>query len=390
MSTPRVWTYFDLVESLMRWLRGANVPGSNQEELRDCILTTYDNIVSEHEWKCLLQVGRLILQKTIKDTGTYTASTRQLVLATETFPTWAQDGAGACRVGTVVNEIASASGSTATLDSVMCPPIDYAANNVWVFPRYYLLPEDFIQIGTPIEHLVWRLGVQTPLDELLQMTMHVFMVSIVRNFAIGPAPNLYGRMGLYVYPPSQETEEITFPYKRRPRQLRYSGHESAEYQGTVSITGTSGVGVGTAFTSAMVGSMIRTSATTGRPDGLEGKNPYVAVRVITAVADSLHFTVDSTGANCSGRGYVVTDPVDLDAAVYRAMASKCKERLSIEKGMKTAPMYAAQAKQDMANAKSNDSRIKNFGCAGFPQAGRGARLRDLYRGSLGYLQIGGY
>jgi hypothetical protein len=248
--------------------------------------------------------------------------------------------------------------NTCTLNSVMCPPEDKTAETITIFQRAYPLPLDLVSLDRPMERDVWALGDYLPLAEILRLQQYDFTTGDVRFYSVGPAEGLMNALALHVWPASDATEEHTFPYRRRGRELRYSGHDTAETQGTISVDGSATVvGVGTAFDASMVNSIFRVgSSTTLPPTGLEGPRPWLEQRAMKSVVSGLELTLDAAvETSRSGVKYVITDPVDLDAGPYYALLAEAKKELAV--GDPAYPTLLRAASEALQRAKEANSPV---------------------------------
>ncbi|NBT75718.1 MAG: hypothetical protein EBT15_07085, partial [Betaproteobacteria bacterium] len=147
-------------------------------------------------------------------------------------------------------------------------------------------------------------------------------------------------------------ESLDFTYRRSPRTLRLSGHETTARAGTVSAAGTSVTGVGTSFSSGMVGSVLRFGTAAQLPDTLGSMNPYVAEARIVSVASTTALTIDAS-VTASGVKYVVTDPVDMPPGMHNCMLSGCEYWLARTRNQKPDSAFALY-QRDLRLAMEND------------------------------------
>ena len=123
------------------------------------------------------------------------------------------------------------------------------------------------------------------------------------------------------YPIKRET--IDFTYRRKARRLKYSGHEANSRAGTVTSSGTSVAGSGTAFTADMEGSVLRIGDSVAVPGPIESLNPYTAERLIRLFSSSSALTLGSS-LTVSGAKYLITDPIDIPDHMHNVMLSGCE------------------------------------------------------------------
>jgi len=396
MTAPYLYTYSDILEELDYFARYEGV-GADQTLRRMCIQRAYRNIASAHDWSFLHANHRITVYAPDEFTtvsfdltgGTYE---RQLTATTdgETWPDWAED---ACiRLGDpeIICDVEQKKSDTVlTLDAVMCPTADVSSTTGTLFPRWYRLPNDFVSMDRPMDEDDWHLGVETDKGTIERLIRYETRTGNIERYAVGAPQDLYGAMGLYLWPPTDEDETLDVPYRRRPRQLRYSGHEDEEVAGTITATVGSATitGTGTSFNSAMVGSLLRIGPSTDyAPSGLEGKYPYVEQRSIIAVASTTSLTLDAVVTNsASAVKYRIVDPIDLDIAVYDAFVACAKMHLATALRMKGARYAAADYDTTLRKAKEADCRSHHAQVAGVPRA----RTGRLNYGSINRTVAGG-
>ena len=382
---PQVFTYADAVKELEEFCREASISASSRP-IRSAIRRAYREVVDAHDWSCLHVNGRVKLQA-YQDDGTVgfdlTGGTyeRQLTLVGDTWPTDAEDWA--VRIETddgewVVCDIEARKSSTVvTLNAVMCPVADVTAGASYVaYPRYYRLPNDFGSMDTPVEEALGQLGQYVTPQRMLELDRHHNDSGDIQYFTIGPVPDLYGTMGLFVNPYSNAAETLDFMYKRKPRDLRYVGVNLSESPGTITATADSATiaGSSTTFVADHVGSLLRVgTSTTEMPTGLDGLLPYSEQRTITAYSSATAVTVDTTITTTrSAVQYSITDPIDLEPSVYDAMMAMARKYIAIEKNHANWKAVAALADERLFRAKCGDCRVTSRQVAG-------ARLTNVTR-----------
>lgn len=367
MALPQVHSYTDAIDALSDWVSGygASAP---QSLLRRCIRSAYHEIRVSHDWSFLYANGRIQLKAaesagTIEYDHTGGANERQLILthASAVWPDWAKDAA--VRIGDVVSDVESRESDTVLiLDSVMNPGQDVAAGTSFViYPRWYILPADFQSFHGTMAEAAWMLGQPLSPNDMLALDRYRGGTGAVNRYAIGAAQDLYGSLAVYVYPASDTTETCDFMYKRRPRELRYSGKASADYTGTIGVTAGSATVTGdtTAFASAMAGSLLRISSSASTPTGLEGLNPWVEQRVIKSVENTGSLTLDAgVGTTRDGVGYVIADPIDMHGDVYEALLRSAEMHLGMARNVKDKASLHAMARDALFKAKMTDPRVE--------------------------------
>jgi len=377
MTVPHVFTYADAISDLSDLAQGYGV-GVPQPVLRRCVKQAYRQLFESHDWSFLYSPGRIQMQAAVS-TGTvvYTHSTRTLVLTGATWPSWILDAV--VRFNGVVCEVDTQTNSTTiVLDATLNPGADVASTTFSCYPRWYVLPPDFGAMTRPLETTRW-IGAQhiSPTD-MLALDRYREDTGNVKYYSIGSAQGLYGSMALSVFPPSNATETLDFVYKKRQRDLRYTGHDGGDYAGTLSVSQDSAAvtGASTSFTSGMVGSILRLGDTSNRPTGLDGLYPWKEQRAISAVATPTSLTLDaSVTTGYSAVKYVITDPLDFDVAVQDAFLSLCERNLAIARDFKDKALFVTRANDELFKAKCGEGRIQQRRIAGMPTR-FATRLKD--------------
>jgi hypothetical protein len=209
------------------------------------------------------------------------------------------------------------------------------------------------------EESAWRLGTYVDIARIFELDRYDTQTGDPRVYSIAEVPDQLGRMGLWLFPPSDTTEPIDILYRRKLRELRYSGHNAAEFAGTIAVTAGSATvtGTNTAFESGMVGSLLRISANTTKPSGLEGTNAWVEQRVISTVTNSGLLTLDANVTTTrNGVAYVISDPIDIESAFWGAFLACCEKHFGVARNVKNKAELIALYKDALFQAKQGDSR----------------------------------
>jgi hypothetical protein len=118
---------------------------------------------------------------------------------------------------------------------------------------------------------------------------------------------------------------VSVSYRRRPRDLRFTGTETAARSGTVSWDGEEITGTGTSFTNLMVNSVIRVSSDPAKhPEPLTGMNSYSDEGLITTVTGKGSLTAWSPAGKMNypeSTKFVISDYIDLAPTAYTALLS---------------------------------------------------------------------
>jgi len=125
---------------------------------------------------------------------------------------------------------------------------------------------------------------------------------------------------------------VTVSYRRRPRDLRFTGWEPQARSGTVSWEELEVTGSGTSFTNLMIGSVLRVSIDpTRHPEGLTGMNAYSDEGLIYGVANPGKMYVHTPAGMLkypAGTKYIITDYLDISPGMYTALLSGAEVWLS--------------------------------------------------------------
>jgi hypothetical protein len=379
MSSAFVATYFDALDNLS-WFCQAQGTGAGQEVLRRAVRMAYREIVAARDWQCMVRNGRISIHAA-QTTGTiaYNNTTRQATLTGATFPLWCINGS--LRIGDVVSDIESQQNDTVvTLDATLNPGEDVAAGTSYtLYQRYYLLPSNFVAMAGTMAEQSWLIGQYITPAQMFSLDRYEDTTGSIQWYTIAQAQDLYGSMALYVHPASDADETLDVAYKSRPRDIRYTGMDTADKAGTISATsGTATItGVGTSFSSAHIGSILRIGTTSADPTGIEGKTPYVEQRTITAVASATSCTLDANvSASYSGVKYNISDPIDLDVSLYDAFLRACENQIALSRDFKNRVAVYAAYQASLFQAKCADGRSIGRSIVGGGGGTQRARFRD--------------
>lgn len=383
---PRILTFEDCYDRLESWIRFYSEKSADASMIRRCIMEAYDEIAHAHNWSFLNQTTRIKLIAP-QTTGTVSfdltggSYERQLTLSSATWPTNVIDYD--IRFDDIICHIDERKSDTVvTLSEAMSPVADVTDATYSLFPRWYVLPDDFESMDAPMEEsALASLGNYVSQAAIADMLRSDWTTGDISYYSIGPAEGTYGAMALYVYPPSGSAETLDLLYRRRPRELRHSGKATADYAGTVEVTAnaTTITGTSTTLDSTMEGAIIRLSSTATRPTDWSGSNPRVEERSILDVTSTTAATADGVfTANRSGVAYTISDPIDLHVSVHNAFL-RCAEKLAANSlrmypNEKTAAFAAYE--YALAKAKGMDGgRVRQRRVMGVPQL-RQMRLAD--------------
>ena len=373
-----LFTYKDAIDHVIDAV-GSEASTNERRFARRAIQSGLNDLVNSYSFSYFTKVGRIVSSAQYA-TGTiaYTNSTKTVTLTGGTWPSWAKYGT--ILIANIPYNVASVTDSTnLVLKSNTNPGADVASGTSYTLYRdTYTLPEDFVSIDKL--YCVtsnYQLGYVTPEDWLAAQRWSR-SPSQPLAFTITADPQVQNRQAVRFLRPSSVAMVFDYIYARRPRPLRYEEVSA----GTVTTDGTTTVtGSGTAFTSNMVGSVIRLSDDdVTEPTGLEGDYPTPDTeRIITAVASSTSLTVNSSLSALTGVKYVITDPVDVDeGSLLNYFKACCVKRAKIERNAHDAEVAIAHCEQELRAAMSADNPYRGADVAGSGRITFGRlALRDM-------------
>lgn len=375
-ATPDLFTYQDALEHLEATTLGGAMD-SERRDFRSAVLGAYPDLASRYDWLYFHTEHDIRLEPQYS-TGTisydHTGGTHDRMVTlyapdayeadgvtaqTASWPSSVKDGRikiNDVRYPVEFVENPDAHGNQIiTLPESANPGVDISSPTTystvsarlgnprgtttytWLRSRY-TLPADFKDMDPPHTENSYFNQRPVSLDSIMAFERHVRASSNPpRWYAVGPDPNRYGQMAMYVQYEPNTAEGLRFFYRRFPRRLKYSDIST----GTVSTSGTTVTLTGpgspseassASFSSDMVGSVIRFGTSSTKPSGVRGLNPWVEQRIITAYTDANTVTVDSApSATFSNVKYVVSDPVDLRPTMIEAFLRGCEWKLSLSR-----------------------------------------------------------
>ena len=356
-ATPDLFTYQDALEHLESFT-SSGVMDAERREFRSAVLGAYPDLASRYDWLYYHTEHDIRLEATYSTgTITYDNSTKQVTIydvddvdeTTSTWPTNATEGR--IKINDIRYPIESrVSNTVIKLPDDINPGVDiltvtpYTINDTKVtavankgtttyawLKTSYTLPADFKDMDPPHTENSYFNQSPVSLNSIMSFERHVRASSNPpRWYAIGPDPNRYGQMAMYVQYEPATAEGLRFYYRRFPRRIKYSDSST----GTVSNSGTTVTlaGTGASFSSDMVGSAIRFGTSTTKPSGVRGLNPWQEQRIIAAYTDANTVTVDSAPSTTySNVKYVVSDPLDLRPTMIEPFLRGCEWKLSLSR-----------------------------------------------------------
>lgn len=351
-------TYQDCVEHLITSSFGGP-QDAEQRDIRTAVQRAYQEVAWIRDWEFYHTHGRIIFNDDWLGSVTYSGATRTLTKVTgDAFPLDATRFH--LRIGDIVCRIQSRTSDTVlVLDPTLklTDDIDEAVE-ARLYRSIYPLPVDFRNLDPPIDESSWTGFQYVSQDHAMKMERADDIAGPPAYWTVRKDPDSLGyAIQVLGYP--IQVEALDFTYRRSPRPMRLSGHESTSRAGTISISGATVTGSGTSFSSDMVGSVLRVGTAANHPDSFGSMNPFAAEARITAVSNTSTASID-TALTYSGVKYVITDPVDMPNGMHNCMLSACEYWLARirDKGAdKAFGMY----QRDLRLAMENDSVAPSMG-----------------------------
>lgn len=280
--------------------------------MRLAVHDAYNDIGTMHRWNYLsrrTQINTVASQQT--GSIEYDAATRVATLSGASWPSWAKYGS--IVISANIYKIESVDGADATLVADRSPVVDFAAGTAYVLYRdQYHLPPDFLKRQEMVQTgRVWRLNYIEPTDTAIrqqwQWTPNTPWAYTIRG-------DQYGNGGTYAIefiPPPSEANTYDLTYAGLPRQRTLRREYST---GSVSVSGTTVTGTATAFTSDMVGCVIRFGDTEHIPTSEFGEYFSRNEQIVASVESATSLTLKEPATTASGVYFIIDDPVDLPGA----------------------------------------------------------------------------
>lgn len=364
--SPAILTYHDAIEHGVAFL-GGPADAVARNDVYAAVQSAYRFVAyNTREWNTFKDYERITTVAPY-DTGTitydHTGGTyeRELTLATGTWPTWA--AFGWVRIAGVDYEVEDRKSSTViTLTERSNPGADVAAGTSYsIFRDTYPLSPDVTKIFEP-EHEQYFGMTYMSYPGWVQMRKRTNVASTPYYFAFGRDRNYVGSYAVYLWPSPSEAKTIDIPVVRRPRPIKVSGLETADY-GTASTSGTTVTGSSTAFSGTRhTGSIIRFYDSTNYPTGLDGVYPPVEERSVMAVTSSTAITADDTMNTLSSVKFRISDRVDLHEYLWNLFLTTIRLELAKRKRQDAVKFLAEEQYTEMRRACEADSQFLGVRC----------------------------
>jgi hypothetical protein len=325
-------TYFDLVESLIVSSYGGP-QDAEQRDIRTAIHRAYDELTTIRDWAYYHVHGRVALQAPY---STGTAEFDDAGILDGTGTNWQNVPGLPSNPKHFTLRVADRNYPVTSYVSATQLLIDSGgfaspAGAYTLFRSIYPLPSDFRNMDEPSDEYNWWSGLYITPDQAMKLERVSNSSGEPYHWTIIKDPHGSGwAIKIVGYPTKQET--LDFTYRRTARPIRYSGHEPALRQGTISRSVQTVTGSGTAFSAGLVGSILRVGDTTNTPGPIESLTPWVSEGKITAVGSATGLTTEDSGTIASTTQYLITDPIDIAPHMHGAMDSACDYWLSRIRG----------------------------------------------------------
>jgi hypothetical protein len=259
---------------------------------------------------------------------------------------------------------------------------DLAAHRDWSYYRAfgtlatvvdtdtYALAADVDRLHDPFAPDSWWGLEYVPAHEWLWDDQLAASSGTPRTFTLTGHPTLPGRMAIRFFPTPDAVVTLQYRYQRRPRQLMV--YREATGRASITSAGTAVTGTSTAFTSRMVGSVLRLSGTAASaPTGWEGDNPPAHESVITAVASATALTIaDAAPATLAGVQLTISDPIDVaEGAMLTAFQRGAEYQASVNRPIADRMSPRSLYLEALRLAGAADNRVGSGRSAGVTYAG---------------------
>lgn len=345
MPTPPVILFADACEHLASF-QGGTAAGAEAEIIRAAVIDANRELGEAMQWRHLERRGQIVFDAPYATgTITYTHSSRTVTLAGGTWPTWAKYGR--IKIGTLICDVASrTSDAVIVLDEYQNPGQDVAALTAYSLRRNeYPLPGDLKRIANlEDENRYWTLTYSNE-EALMRLERTLDDRSDTFRWTILSDPDRDGGwvVRLYGYPTTVRT--MRFVYEAYPRELKYSGFETAASSGRVSNTAAAVTASASVVPSDVAGSYLRFGTTSDYPTGMRGSAPFAAQGKIESWTNSGAFTLAADpGTNYASVYYRISDPIELPTGLFEAFWRLCEWKLELMRrnsGGKDGTAYSA-------------------------------------------------
>lgn len=362
-----LFTFQDMLEQL--YVTFDIKESSHKKRARVAVINAYRDLHNRHRWPYYERKGS-ITTVAAQSTGTvaYTASSRTLTLTGATWPSAARFMS--VLVDQTICEVESRTSDTVlVLRENRCPAADVAAGATYsIYRDIYPLPIDVQKSGPlqPLTDSYWP--AYTSPEQMMDLKLHNYSPqSNPDAYTIRTSRDFMGGLCVEFAPPPLTAETYDFYYTAKPRPLQLFGAATEYATGTISASGTTVTGSGTAFTDQMIGCVLRVAANGSAPTGLMGSystdNPYSEQRIVQSVASGTSLTIDQAFiSDPSGAAYTIGPPIDVDYDTMLTAFQRCCEATFAREALRDdADLWRQRYIVELKNAMAASNPRNSFG-----------------------------
>jgi hypothetical protein len=336
--------------------------------------------ISQFRYYRRQQILNLHQIETSEATAAYTHATRTVVWP-DTLPSWFGPGCAVNVSGPVcyvVESLVVGSTTNFVLQPFSNPGEDETfAIGTNLCQYVFDLPDDFANmhnVGLVATSFLSLFPVSS--EDMAEMLRRTFATGTPRRYAVVGSTSTLGQQAIQLHPvPNVANGKVSILYTRHPRALRIRDNRVGTI--TASAASSTVTGTGTAFSQAMVGSVIRFTDTGEYPTGPTDTNPYLEERTILQVTSATSLTVSSALAySYATKKYVISDPVDCPRYMMNLLYRLVERELRLVKRIDAKPEEAEALMLETLRAQEQDNSITVNEVAG-PATG-GADLTPMY------------
>lgn len=355
--SPDLLTYLDVYEHLVSQLE-APAQDRNAVRARHAVQDALRETVLYRDWRYYRTWDRINLVAPY-ETGTVTASegATAVTLADGTPPSWAPNGHLIIADDVRVYPVVSVSGSTLNLDPSFPIQTAAVAATYTLFRTVYPFPADLVRLtDLNDEDGCWGPSYVTPDEWLSLMRRSEQPQGGPFSWTLMGDPRKYGAMAVHLWGYPSEASTLDFIYQRRARPLHYLNESAGTVTATTSGDTISLVGVGTAFSSRHVGSVMRLGTSAKSPTGRGGASPFDGQGIITSVASATSATAVGYGEG-SGVKYSISDPVDVPEYLHTLFLLRCEMEMVRNGTSEAASRAVAMHDRAIIDAMERDAMV---------------------------------
>lgn len=367
-------TFQDALDSLQQYTAGTGMTRA-KGDMRHAIHAAIQAVYQERSWT-YYQSAYSFGTRAGMTTGTvgYSHAGLVLTIAGNTWPSWADRGT--VLANGLYGDIDRATDYSAYVD----PNFNFGqtiadGTTYTLFQDRFTLPELFQNIGVTVTASDGTLLRYMTPEEYVYRRSYGQEIGYPTCYTVINDTDVIGRYAIALYPSPDEVRTYYLKYMRAYRELKVTGDESANQQGTVTISSGSKyvTGTGTAFNSnTHKNAILRVGDTVNVPTGIRGQYPWIEqfqIAHVAAASGASALVLRSTaGQAFSAAKYVITDPVDIPPELEQVFLKRCRLELALcrpdtKKGQDVALAQAAyeEALSGAVRHDSKDDTPKVFG-----------------------------